>query len=247
MEFTLFGKQYFVNKVLAVFILVILILGSGTLGFFLKQVYRPLETPVVEENKVISKAVQATITTGPREEEEEIQVYVTGCVYKPGVVTLKKGQLINDAIKMAGGATKEADLENINLAFKLEENVMLRIKPKSKNGSTGSSAPVKSQTSSAGKSSETQKINSGADIIRNSMDTVVGEAEAQNTKSSLLNINTASQTELENLPNVGPATAKAIIEYREKNGGFQKITDIMKITGIKQKTFDKIKDYICIE
>ncbi|WP_313559507.1 ComEA family DNA-binding protein, partial [Ruminiclostridium cellobioparum] len=67
-----------------------------------------------------------------------------------------------------------------------------------------------------------------------------------NGKNNLVNINTATQAELEGLPNVGPATAKAIIEYREKNGGFKKVTDLMKITGIKQKTFDKIKDHICI-
>lgn len=68
----------------------------------------------------------------PEEEPvDEIKVYVVGEVNRPGVVTLKKGQIIEDAIELAGGPTQDADIENINLVFELEENVMLRIRSKS--------------------------------------------------------------------------------------------------------------------
>ncbi|ACL75725.1 helix-hairpin-helix domain-containing protein [Ruminiclostridium cellulolyticum] len=253
MEISVFGKKIFINKIPAICIIVGLLFGAGMLGFFLKQVYHPLEATIIEENTAISpkETEPAGEQVGEQTEEEkvpDIQIYVTGCVKNPGVVTIKKGQIIEDAIKNAGGATKEADLENINLAYPLTENTMLRIKAKgtakvSNTGKTDKSAQT-------GKVTGEKPLKSGVDIINDSSGTDMGEKEnktADSSKTKLVNINKASQAELEELPNVGPSTAKAIIEYREQKGGFTKLTDIMKITGIKQKTFDKIKSYICID
>ncbi len=247
MELSVFGRKIFLSKIHVVCIVVVLVLGSGILGFFLKQVYHPLETPIVEDDtKIESKVAEPSEEQTEEEKIPDIKVYVTGCVNKPGVVTIKKGQIIEDAIKNAGGATKQADIENINLAYPLNENTMLRIKAKGTSKATN--------TAKTGNQSETIKaaggipLNSGVDIINDSLGADAGEKEStsDNSKSKLLDINKASQAELEELPNVGPSTAKAILEYREQNGGFKKLTDIMKITGIKQKTFDKIKNYICI-
>lgn len=277
MEINLFGKQFFVNKTLLFCVLIILMLGSGFLGYFLKQVYLPLSSPEIEEsqtNIIKSEEVISMDKVKPSEElekveeEPEIKVYVVGCVNKPGVVTIKKGQVIDDAIKMAGGATIMADLENINLAYIINENTMLRIKSKGENIISNEAIPkgssnkevTKSNPKSGGSQQKskvtanskistvanTNKLNSGVDIVSDSLGCVVEENTKSKDESNLININKASQAELEGLPNVGPATAKAIINYREKNGGFKKLTDIMKITGIKQKTYDKIKDFICI-
>lgn len=65
-------------------------------------------------------------------------------------------------------------------------------------------------------------------------------------KSDLININTATAEELQKLPRVGPATAKNIIDYREKNGNFKSIEDIKKVPRIGQKTFEKFRDMIRI-
>lgn len=67
------------------------------------------------------------------------------------------------------------------------------------------------------------------------------------TTTKLININTASKEELMQLPGIGESRAISIITYREKNGSFKAITDIMKISGIKEAAFEKIKDYICVE
>ena len=279
MEVILFGKQFFINKILLICVVAFLIISSGILGYFLNQVYQPLSSPdVVESNTEIieSKVSEPSEEIAKTEEEPEIKVYVIGCVNKPGVVTIKKGQVIDDAIKNAGGATNEADLENINLAYKLNENTMLRIKQKAVNAAAGVSPKVNSKkeittkSTSNDKANKTQqqsnvspkvddslvaakattKMNSGVDIITDGLGAIVEEDEQKSEskkENNLVDINKASQAELENLPSVGPATAKAIITYREKNGGFKKLTDIMKITGIKQKTYDKIKEFICIE
>lgn len=63
----------------------------------------------------------------------------------------------------------------------------------------------------------------------------------------LIDINTADQSELESLPEIGPATAQEIIAYREKNGAFQSIAEIKNVSGIGPKTFEKIKEFITVE
>lgn len=277
MEITLFGKHFFINRVVLFIIIALLIIGSGVLGYFLQQVYHPLSVPEISDNRgPITQSKQDAAAESNKEENvveddrPDIRVYVVGCVNNPGVVTIKKGEIIDDAIKKAGGATKMADLENINLAYKLDENVMLKIKSRTERSNTSNGTnkaedvPAKAaasskrekneQSASSSNAAEKQtadsgKINSGVDIVKDSLGALAGEIAKTETanKDGRIDINSAGQSELENLPNVGPSTAKAIIAYREKNGGFKSIQDIMKITGIKQKTFDKIKDFICIK
>ncbi|MEE0862845.1 MAG: helix-hairpin-helix domain-containing protein [Lachnospiraceae bacterium] len=74
----------------------------------------------------------------------------------------------------------------------------------------------------------------------------IGQTESE-TVAKLININVASKEELMQLPGIGESRALSIIAYREKNGGFKDIKDIMKISGIKEAAFEKIKDYICTE
>lgn len=67
------------------------------------------------------------------------------------------------------------------------------------------------------------------------------------TTSSKININTASADELMTLPGIGPSTAEKIISYREQNGEFKKIEDIMNVSGIGEGKFNKMKDYITVK
>jgi len=67
-----------------------------------------------------------------------------------------------------------------------------------------------------------------------------------NPPKAKVNINTASQAELETLPRIGPKVAQRIIEFRNQNGGFKKVEDLMKVKGIGEKIFAQIKDQISI-
>ena len=71
-------------------------------------------------------------------------------------------------------------------------------------------------------------------------------AAEQGAKVAKIDINKASAVELAKLPRVGPALAQRIIEYREQNGGFRKVDDLMSVKGIGQKTFEQMKDQVTV-
>ncbi len=163
-------------------------------------------------------------------EEGKIKIYVVGCVNKPGIVTLKKGSMICDAVSQAGGLTEDADRDNINMVYSLNENVMLYIKSKKdESNGLGKGAVIVSDSGT------------GAEVIGK------GDDQAGTDRSILVNINTAGVDELDTLPGIGEATARDIIAYRDKFGGFGIIEDIMKVPRIKDNRFEGIRDYITVE
>jgi competence protein ComEA len=160
----------------------------------------------------------------------KIKIYVVGCVRKPGIVTLEKGSMICDAVREAGGLTEDADSDNINMVYSLNENVMLYIKSKKEESDgLGKGAAVVSDSGT------------GAEVIGK------GDDAADEDRIVHVNINTAGVDELDTLPGIGEATARDIIAYREKNGGFSTIEDIMRVPRIKENRFESIRDYITVE
>ena len=76
---------------------------------------------------------------------------------------------------------------------------------------------------------------------------VIGaSAQAQGQGKALVNLNTATTAQLQELPGIGPRTAERIIEYRQKNGNFKKIEELMNVKGIGEKSFLKLKDRITV-
>jgi len=223
MTINLFGIKIYIKKqnlaIIAIFVLVIL----GYVGYILMR----NNTGVIIEtgnggNVKISNSGEE-LTEGQDDNEndnteenkkDEIQVYVTGCVNNP-------------AIKKAGGFTEEADISNINLVYKLNCNVMLKIKSKYE----------------IQESSTSSEAGAGIELVMND-----GGVIDEGTESSgKVNINTADMEQLKTLPGIGDVTAKNIILFRDKNGAFEKIEDIMKIAGIKEGRFEEIKELITVD
>ena len=199
------------------------------------------DTVILSENTKEQSHIKENTANGVSQ-GEDIYIYVVGCVNNPGVVSIKKGMMIKDAIDAAGGFTEDADMENINLVYRLYDNVMIKVKSiysSEQNESMGLGNPGNRNTVS------------GYEIITDSNGVI--EETAENLQSSgskepaKININTASIEELDTLPGIGAQTAKDIIEYRNKNGFFKTIDEIMKVPGIKENKFSKIKDYICVD
>ena len=159
--------------------------------------------------------------------EETIVVHITGEVKKEGVIYLKKGARIVDAIKEAGGETKEADLSQVNLAYELQDGQKIYIPNKNE----------KISQYIIGKNGETMNDNSA---------NTGNESTSYNKEGAKVNINTASQAELDSLPGIGPALAQRIIDFRVENGNFNSIEDIQNVKGIGDSKYEDIKDKIVV-
>ena len=183
------------------------------------KIYDSSNFETEEENQVFDSSTQESKT---EDEEELVIVHVTGEVKKPGVVRVKEGSRVEDIVKAAGGLTENADISNINLAYVVEDGTKIRI-----------------PSTDDEKQEEyiTQSIGEG----------IIMQEESNNSRSSIVNINTANETELEELPGIGASIAGRIIEYRNKNGKFKSIEDIKNVTGIGENKFKKIKDYIKVK
>ena len=151
---------------------------------------------------------------------QTITVHVAGAVNNPGVYRLRYGSRINDAVVAAGGATTTANLDAINLATVLNEGEQIYVPKRGEKPHTITGRPQVGGGATGGAS------NGGAGGVNGGAWGVNGGA------LSTININLASVVELEQLPGVGPATAKAIVAYREKNGAFQRVEDLLKVRGI---------------
>ena len=144
-----------------------------------------------------------------RELATELTVHIAGAVKTPGVYQLQVGARINDGVVAAGGATAQADLDSVNLAMLLSEGEQIYI-PK-RNDKPHIIAQPRFTSSS--------NLNSSNSATNNELQISI-------------NINTATAIELEQLAGVGPSTAKAIIEFRQKNGGFKTVEDLLNVRGI---------------
>lgn len=153
-------------------------------------------------------------------EETDIFVHVCGAVKNPGVYELIGGSRVYEAVDMAGGFLDEADASFINLAAVLTDGQKIYVY-------------TLEETSSLEASDYIEDIQN---------QTAVGET----TSGNKININTATEAELEQLNGIGKTRAQAIIEYRNNNGRFESIESIKKVSGIGASTYEKLKEQICV-
>lgn len=150
-------------------------------------------------------------------------VYVSGGVVHQGVYQLPRSSRVQDAIRSAGGLLPNADVQSLNLAAPLKdgEKIWVPVLSSSYEESRGEAGISPTQTQNTG---QTPQPNS----------------------SALININTASQLELESLPGIGPALAQRIIAYRQEHGAFARTEDIIAVPGIGEATYERIKNLITV-
>lgn len=153
-------------------------------------------------------------------ETEYIKIHIAGEVRNSGIIELESGSRISDAIEKAGGITERANLDEVNLAYCLEDGQKLYIP-----------------------SIEEKEVNY---ITEDN-----GENIIQETKSSsagkIVNINKADKEDLETIPGVGPSMAEKIINYRTENGDFSSVEDLKNVSGIGEKKFESMKEYISVK
>ncbi|MDD6208532.1 MAG: helix-hairpin-helix domain-containing protein [Clostridiales bacterium] len=147
------------------------------------------------------------------------KVYIWGEIKNPGVYEFYPDARIGDIVELAGGLTKKAAPGCVNLAALVEDGQEIHIYDKSSWDEQGRSGQPLGQST--------------------------GQSGSENSQT-LVNLNTATKEQLMTLPGIGEAKAQAILNFRSEQGAFLQIEDIMKITGIKEKMFQKIKNYITV-
>ena len=136
-----------------------------------------------------------------------IAVHVVGAVQQPGVYHLAVGSRGDDAVRSAGGATSQADLQRVNLAAVLVDGQQLWI----------------------------PRI--GERLVPNTLPITLPNAAPSNAVPSngvpaLVDINQATVADLDRLPGIGPSTARAIVDHRTRNGPFASVDDLLAVRGI---------------
>ncbi|WP_404329342.1 helix-hairpin-helix domain-containing protein [Mesobacillus maritimus] len=184
----------------------------------------PKEEVLSEENWLPENDLSVNSLASEATAEEETEVPITmmadikGAVKKPGVYEVNNGERIINLIEKAGGLQEDADPSAVNFALKVSDEMVVYIPKKGEEGlGEGGVVGLNQQASSTGP---------GAGKV---------------------NLNTATTSELETLPGIGPAKSSAILEYRESNGAFKTIEDLKSISGIGEKTFEKLKDLITVK
>ncbi len=181
------------------------------------------------ENKETEKEPEAEDSSDSKDDEPgDIMVHVCGAVLCEGVYELPTGSRVIDAVKAAGGFGSDADTSYVNQARVLEDGIKLKI-------------PTVSEVASLSDSTQDDSM------IQTDDSGITGASESSEESSgSKVNINTADESQLCSISGIGPGRAQKILEYRKEHGKFKTIEDIMNVSGIKEKFFAKIKDYITV-
>jgi len=156
-----------------------------------------------------------------------IAVHVGGAVATPGVYELPAGSRVEDALKLAGGVSKDADPDSVNPAAALADADQVLVPRRSPDAPAGAA-------SSAG----------GAAASPRALVPPAATDKLRHPGDGFVNINSASETELQRLPGVGPATAARIIEHRKQIRRFAAVEQLMDVSGIGEKKLAAMRPFV---
>ena len=203
---------------------------KGNADYFLST-YRSGKVIAVTTRESTAASASETRTPETSEGSSEdipatVQVYICGAVNNPGVYSVVRGTILNDAVGKAGGFTKDAAVTSMNLVYEINSNMSFYI-PTVKEAAGGNAQD--------------------AGVIRGKDSFIWGSEEGnpQSKSSGKVNINKADLAALQTLPGIGEATARTIIEYRSKNP-FKKPEDLKKVSGIGDAKFERVKAFITV-
>lgn len=206
---------------------VVFLAGAGVAAY---KHFQPAPEVVIEASPEAGSGAAARIPMPSGPPPADVVVHVVGGVNSPGVYRLPAGSRVDDAIKAAGGAKPGAAVDSLNLAALLEDGAQLRILMAAETAAATVPAAVHVRASS-------RRADSAA----------IGNGRAGKLSSpgdGTVNVNTASEEELQRLPGVGPATARRIIEFRKQNGPFSAPEQLLDVSGIGQKKLEAMLPFV---
>lgn len=231
------------QKILIVLIAAIISIGIIAIIYNKNQTNENIQ---LDDEILVSNTTKQDQPKDDKEETQKIVVHITGGVENPGVVELNEGSRIEDAIEASGGLTDEADISKVNLAYMLEDGVKIKI-------------PIikyiddyydeyNDYNEYEKDSSDDEDIEEDEEIFqKENGEGIIENEDIKQKESKLININKATQEELQTLPGIGASIATKIVEYREQNGKFKYIEDLKNVSGIGENKFENIKNLITVK
>lgn len=209
------------NK-LIIFALAVLICGSIYYMSDYMPDYRPESITGIPDVGTTAAELQSGKNDAVLQESqpELIYVYVCGSVNKPGVYEVREGSRVHELIALAGGFADDAYTLSVSMAKTVTDG----------------------QTLYVPHLDEAEDDAAGSGLSGS----VTGDDDTYGQKTKI-NINTASVEQLMALKGIGESRARDIVDYRMRNGSFKKTEDVMKVSGIKEAAYSKIKDDICVK
>ena len=181
---------------------------------------------VVQEELVLSTWSQTSQTSQDTRQSSQktetlsqtITVDVKGAVQKPGVYDLASGSRVTDAVQKAGGLTDKADQRSINLAQKLVDEAVIYV------ATVGEASPLL-----------------GSSLVESPH-----QSPSESAKGKV-NLNTATITDLQSMSGIGAKRAQDIIDYRDSSGGFKSVDELSNVSGIGDKTLEKLREEVTVD
>lgn len=207
-------KIIFAGVIFLAFLIANFFSGDGFKDIFTKN----------DDLVMISEDIQEKNVEDNKEKFDDLnsqdkKVYISGEIKNSGVYDINDGDRLDDLVKRAGGLTEKADIDSINLAMRLEDQMKIYI----------------------------PNIDENQNINLDNANLAIGQVNlnSANSQNKKINLNVASKEELMTLPNIGEKRAQAILDYRQENK-FEKIEDIKNVSGIGEKYFEAMKDLITV-
>ncbi len=220
------NKKILTSPKLIVFMSTVVLIFCIVSGFLLSNLLfhrEPEEIAAKEILSPFSSSEENQLLEGNTVEEDArpkvMYTDIKGSVKEPGIYSFSSEERVYDVLKRAGGLLEEADSDRINFSAKIEDQQVLYIP------AVGEEPP--------------EHLNQSA--------SPEGKQSTADTEPSKININTASPSELQQIPGIGSVKAQEIIRFREENGSFQKVEDLQEISGIGEKTVEKLKNFVTIK
>lgn len=201
-----------------------------------ETVSRPTAAKISSE-KASSSAKSNNVNRPETKESEQLYVDIKGAVKRPGVYQVTQEMRTQEAINLAGGFTKSADKKQINLAGKLADQQVVYVPLRGE---------IKGNALEQGITPQTPQVTGKSANGSNESTSSSASSINADSNSEQINLNTADKTKLQELTGIGEKKAEQIIAYRESTGQFKQIEDLKNVSGFGDKTFENLKDYICV-
>ena len=181
------------------------------------DLYQSSSSTSSKEKVQTASSKEEKTATSVSDAPEIITVDVKGAVKQPGVYELRSNSRVHDAIHKAGGMTADANSQSVNLAQKLSDEAVIYV------AKEGEDVPALGSSESPATSS------------------------APAEKTGKVHLNRATETELQTVSGIGQKRAQDIIAYREANGPFRSVDDLKNVSGIGEKTLEKLRDAFTVD